>query len=525
MIRAHLRVAQRRAVGEGGGLARGTHLVLVSWRWFACLAAGLLWWTHDQPLHATDRRAVLLAVAVATTAVVTLAGRRGWEAMQRRPLLLLPDVVVSAVVLAAGGPDVFLLYAVSPLFAAGVLLGPAAAAARESALRASLERKNDELSRRNHELQTFEEIASVMQTTMDVSEVQERVVAGVTDRLGFPRALLGLCDESEVRVTGWLARGRGGADIDHLLTLDMASDRGVFGDALWSPAVTLLQRSAVRTDCDRALMATFDADVEALVAVPIRCRGHLVGGLFVEPPSGWAGLDPDMRTALDRLATQAGLALANVRLCVERTQKLTQEQERMRIAADMHDGIAQALFGIVYQLSGSARQLPPQAPLRTQLEDLGGVAQKTLEQVRHAIFDIWPSDLTCASLARELDEAVRSLAPQLALDVVIAPEYEGLDLDIRKAVFRIAQEAVNNVIKHAQARSVRVRVDCDLTEVVLRVEDDGIGTDAAAPGGGGIGLRGMTERAEALGGTLRVATLPTGTAVVAELPRTVCRVR
>lgn len=585
MIGTHLRVPaaiRRVAPLDLGSVAPGTHLILASWRWFACLASALLWANRSQPHHATDRAAVFLGVATATTAVVTIAGRRGWEAMRRRPALLVPDVLVSAVVLAAGGADVFVLYAVSPLLAAGVLFGPGAVATtlgllggvtavtslaglrpdggelpglltwlgasgsvllcfalaatvrratradaqalRDASLRASLELKNNELSRRNRELQTFEEIASVMQTTMDVSEVQERVVTGVTDRLGFPRALLGLCDESEVRVTGWLARGRGGADIDHLLTLDLTTDGGIFGDALRTPMVTLLNRAAARSDGDGTLLAGFDTDAETLVAVPIRCRGHLVGGLFLEPPAAWAGLDADTRTALDRLATQAGLALANVRLCVERTQKLTQEQERMRIAADMHDGIAQALFGVVYQLSGCATQLPPDSALRAQLEDLGSVSQRTLHQVRQAIFDIWPSDLSGVSLARELHAAVSSLAPELSIDVTVVPEYDGLDLDIRKAVFRIAQEAVNNVIKHARARTVCVSVESDIAAVLLRVEDDGVGVGESS-GKAGMGLRGMSERAEALGGTVTVTALPRGTCLVARMPRTVCRVR
>ena len=247
----------------------------------------------------------------------------------------------------------------------------------------------------------------------------------------------------------------------------------------------------------------------------------------MQAPPGCTGLDPENAAILDRLATQAGLALSNVRLCVERTQKLTQEQERMRIASDMHDGIAQALFGIVYQLDGCARQADAQTPMRRQLEELGQVAQSALEEVRHAIFDIWPAHLTETALLSELGATVQSLAPDMTLRTSVPAGFGSLDVDVRKAIFRIAQEAVSNAAKHAQARQLSVQIGLSPEEATVEIVDDGVGVpeENGQLLERGFGLRGMSERARAHGGTLRLERLPGGgTKVLARLPRLSCRV-
>ena len=572
------------------GLAgAGSHLTwaLVWWRWLACAVAAVVWSVRDSE-HAAARGVLLVGAAVVATAIVTAAGRRGWEAVRRHPALLLPDLLLGAVLISLGGVDTFLLYALAPVLAGAILLprglgvgaapallvaacvalaaaglrppggqSPAALtwvvaagavlaclvlaeavrtanraaedAAREADLRTSLERKNIELLQRNLELQAFEEIASTMQTTMDVTEVQERVVVGATELLGYPRAVLGLCDPNETRMTGWLAAtgGRRASGVAHLFDLGLGEGAGVLGHALEGRSATLVRGADARTDADRTLLEFFGPEPVCVAVVPVRTRGHLVGGLLVQAPPGCSALDPENAAILDRLATQAGLALSNVRLCVERTQKLTQEQERMRIASDMHDGIAQALFGIVYQLDGCARQAGAQTPMRRQLEELGQVAQSALEEVRHAIFDIWPAHLTETALLSDLGGTVHSLAPDMTLRTSIPAGFGALDVDVRKAIFRIAQEAVSNAAKHARAQHVMVSVGIRPDAATLEIADDGVGVPEGDGGllERGFGLRGMSERARANGGTLSVERLAAGgTRVLATLPRLSCRV-
>lgn len=430
--------------------------------------------------------------------------------------------------------------ATSPPAGAGARAGQRPAAARDRgphraapgapALGDSLERKNRELRQRNRELRTIADIASTMQTTMDVADVQERLVVSLTEGLGFPRAAVGTCDPTERYVTGWLAAadGTGSDRVTHLLAVDLEDAHDPLAAALRGERLTGLPAAELAGVGDGSLFRFFRSAPDArVVIVPVRCRGHLVGGLLTQLPAAAAAPDSETAAMLERLATHAGLALANVRLCVERTQKLTQEQERIRIASELHDVVARALFGIGYQLTGSARELP-EGRLRTQLEDLAGVAQNALQQVRSAIFDLWPDELTEHMLEHELAGIAHELAPDLRLQLRIDPAFDGLEVDLRRTVFRICQEAVTNVTRHARATAVEVAVVVRPAEVTLQVDDDGVGPPEGTAGDGrrrGFGRRGMGERAEAMGGELHVSRRPAGgTRVTARLPRVACRV-
>lgn len=418
--------------------------------------------------------------------------------------------------------------------AAGAALGLAVSSALHSrrtpvdggATPGAAEQAQSDLARYNRELLTFGDIASTMQTTMDVSEVMERVLVGLTEHLGFPRAMVGTCDATETTVTGWLVAEAPGAVLpDHLLSLDLRDERGVLADALTRPGITVV-RSDVRTnEAERRLMAFFDSGETAVIVVPMRCRNHLVGCLLVgTPPNERPG--PVTESLLERVATQAGLAVANVRLCVERTQRLTIEQERIRIAEDMHDSIAQALFGIVYQLKGCAGLVPAgNDHLRESLEGIRAVAQDTLAHVRQVIFDMWAGEPTVSSLSEELHTLTHLTGDGPRLTVQIPPEYDSVDIETRRGVSRVAHEAVTNVVKHASAAEVRLSVTVDATEVTLEVVDDGVGVSPDAPhAAAGFGLRGMEDRIAVLSGTLAVTPAEGGgTRVLARIPRDACR--
>ncbi len=204
-----------------------------------------------------------------------------------------------------------------------------------------------------------------------------------------------------------------------------------------------------------------------------------------------------------------------------------QEGERNRIARELHDGPVQALSAISMRL-GLAEEMTPEeyASSRPLVADSRAALRRTLREVRRITQDLRPSALDDLGLVT----AVRDFATRRcdAAGIRLRWEVDGtprrLAPPVETAVFRILQEGVTNVVRHAHARSARVSITFVDGHLRAAVEDDGIGFDpdevgAGASDDGGVGLLGMRERATLLGGTLRVGPAPGGgTRILAEIP-------
>lgn len=235
--------------------------------------------------------------------------------------------------------------------------------------------------------------------------------------------------------------------------------------------------------------------------------------------------------ARDTLARQAVVDKASAEQRLTRQRQAAVDAERMRIARDMHDSVSQALFGLAYMLDGCRKLLPdrPEAA-RDELAALIPVAEGIRTDVRHIIFDIWPDELTAERFSADLNQYFTALncSPPVALDLDIRGAFQPLSPTSRRQLYRICQESLANVARHASADNVRVCLDVDRARARLVVRDDGAGFNctgiAAAPRVAAaaqphFGLRGMAERARTLGGTFDVFSRPgAGTTVVVDIP-------
>ncbi len=204
-----------------------------------------------------------------------------------------------------------------------------------------------------------------------------------------------------------------------------------------------------------------------------------------------------------------------------------QEAERKRVARQLHDELAQSLTGLLMSLDTAEEVLGPELQhVRDQLARTREITTRALEQTRHLILDLRPTMLDDLGLVPAIRwYAETHLKPTGALVVFRAEgRQQRLRPELETALFRIAQEAINNVVKHAHAREVRIRLIWELQQVVLEVEDDGQGFDmenlyARRHTGAGMGLLGMQERAEMLGGRLEISSQPgQGTRIKVWLP-------
>ena len=238
----------------------------------------------------------------------------------------------------------------------------------------------------------------------------------------------------------------------------------------------------------------------------------------------WSGgrlRGPD-RALLTDVAHQLGgvvhaAALLGVVRTAQERQILAREEERKRLRRDLHDGLGPALSALTLHVDALRNRLDS-PEVDADLLTLRSGIQGTVSDVRRIVEGLRPPALDELGLAGALEQLADRLTAgtDLLLDVEVAPA-PGLAAAVEVAAYRIAQEALTNVVRHAGARRACVRIRTDDGDLVLEVADDGSGTPA--PRDGGVGLASMRERAEELGGLVEVLGRPgSGTRVTARLP-------
>jgi PAS domain S-box-containing protein len=284
------------------------------------------------------------------------------------------------------------------------------------------------------------------------------------------------------------------------------------------------------------------SDVRPIVGLclPLRVRERSLGVLEAYGPEALA--EKDTVAILESLANQAASALENARLygeLAERERRLqelvgkilaAQEEERRRVAYEVHDGLAQVAASAHQHLQAFAQYHPPASREgRGDLERVSKLVRQTVGEARRIIADLRPTaldDLGLEAAVRLQLEALRAEGWQIGYQSNL--DDERLPVSVETALFRVAQEALNNAVKHARTRRASLtleRLHEPRQTVRLSVRDHGAGFSPDAPEentsgpGERVGLSGMRERVALLGGDFRVASRPgAGTLIVAEVP-------
>ena len=219
------------------------------------------------------------------------------------------------------------------------------------------------------------------------------------------------------------------------------------------------------------------------------------------------------RELLARIRTHLELARAR--------ESRARDAERHRVARELHDSVLQTLYGIALGAE-SIRSLAAQDPRAAPevAEYVVQLARSALEEMRTLILELRPEVLEQDGLVASLRRLVAPMTSRYGIEVALELDQEpSAAVEVKEALFRIAQEALQNVARHAAAAHVRVALSSAPGRVALEVEDDGVGFDAGAEYTGHLGQKTMRERAELVGGTLDVRSVPgTGTRVLARVP-------
>ncbi len=260
------------------------------------------------------------------------------------------------------------------------------------------------------------------------------------------------------------------------------------------------------------------------VVLPLAYQSDTVGQLILAPRSPGESFSPSDKRLLEDLSRQAGVTAHAVRLTADLQRSREQlvsarEEERRRLRRDLHDGLGPRLAAQTLK-AGSARSLYPRDPAAADalLSELEADTEAALSEVRRLVHDLRPPALDELGLVGAIREATARYATDaFGISVEAPAELPPLPAAVEVAAYRIAQEAVTNVVRHAKATSCLVRFSSEDGVLELEVSDDGIGLPEGRRAG--VGLHSMRERAEELGGECKIEPAPSGgTRVVARLP-------
>jgi len=258
-------------------------------------------------------------------------------------------------------------------------------------------------------------------------------------------------------------------------------------------------------------------DYGACIAVPLMVGSDLFGviALYYREPRPFS--DEDVSLA-QSFGDQAALTIENARLR-EQMERSAVAAERLRLARDLHDSVTQSLFAASLQAEALRRRWrPASAETRRSLDDVERLTRGALAEMRTLLLEMRPDALAQSSLDDLLRHLVDATKARTRIPVKLSiADSPPMPPDVTIALYRIAQEAMNNVVRHSKARHAWVTLGCSEGLVKLVVGDDGRGFDAWQVGPEQFGLRIMRERAEAVTATLSVArTSHHGTVVTTE---------
>jgi signal transduction histidine kinase len=384
-----------------------------------------------------------------------------------------------------------------------------------------LESRRDELERTVAALGATSEISRALASEVDLAPILE-LVAKRGRALVSARALVILLpDHDGLRVA--YAVG----DVPEGLAGQTVAGASVAGGVLGSGRVQRLD-SLDRRGFEQQGLGRLGVEAESGLYVPLAFRGRSLGVLAaldrIDGGPQFSALDEQFLTSFAATAAVAVGTAQSLSADRQRERTAAAEAERRRWARELHDETLQGLAAVRMMLAFSRRA--DEAELRATVEQAADDLQGEVDRLRDIIHDVRPSSLDDLGLMAGMEALVarhaRDGGPALQLEVDLDHEAgrapHRLHPDVETAIYRIAQEALTNALKHSGARTVEIAVAEFEGEVGVRVRDDGGGYDARASAGG-FGLRGMQERVELLGGRLRIqSSQGEGTTVEARVP-------
>jgi signal transduction histidine kinase len=394
-----------------------------------------------------------------------------------------------------------------------VMLGSQAAVAIENA------RLYESATRWSAQLESLNEVMNVLVTEFDLTRLLQLIATRLRDLLGARAVTIALPHGSSARVEA--AAGDDGETYVGLQVATRSKTMRVLERRRSERVDSMLDDPEVDHESARRLGA------HASLYVPLVVRDVAMGVIAAHDRQGPDPrfTDDDVRIA-EIFAGRAAVAVElSQRVARDALQRVVtaQELERRRLARELHDETGQALTSILLSLR-TVEEAEDEQELRAAVGEVRELVRSTLQDVRQLAVELRPKVLDDFGLVAALERLTQTFGEQTGMSVHFGqtwPTSDRLPAEIETALYRIVQESLTNIVKHARATSVSVVLTRKDDSVSVVVEDDGVGFEPHRAREDGIGLVGMRERVALLGGRLAIESRPgAGTTFVAEVPLT-----
>ncbi|HSM55989.1 MAG TPA: GAF domain-containing sensor histidine kinase [Candidatus Sulfomarinibacteraceae bacterium] len=378
---------------------------------------------------------------------------------------------------------------------------------------------SEQLRRRNRELSILNEIAKALNRSVDLDDALQQTLARVVDLLELQTGWIWLLHEESGDSYLAAAQNLPPALRDNPRRMEGGChclDTYQAGDLEGAANVNVIT-------CSRLFGLVDGTDgLRYHSSIPLYAHGRKLGVMNVASRN-WRELSPEDLRLLYTVGDLLGMAIERIRL-YSKSMQIGAVEERNRLAREIHDTLAQGLSAVTLHLESADALLDSGAEeerVQRAVRQALSLTRANLEEARRSVLDLRAAPLE----GRTLAEALSALGDELAERKGVAVSFSAtggsrpLPVRVEAGLYRMAQEALNNVVQHADAQRVTMLLVNTPQEVRLTVEDDGRGFDADQVPGERYGLVGLNERARLLGGRLHLQTSPgEGTRVEVSIP-------
>ena len=383
-------------------------------------------------------------------------------------------------------------------------------------MKVDLDERAAQVEQQRKELESIYRADDELRRHVHLDEILQSLVNTAVELLHADKGTLMIWDEKKEKL---VARAAHGFQPETVARISIPPGQGLAGRVALSGEPAIVEDTQLDGRVTSFIIES--EKLRALMQVPIRVAGEVFGVFsadYLQPHH----FTEEQKRLLMAFAQRAGLAIETAAL-YESEEQIAVMQERNRLARDLHDSVTQSLYAVTLYAEVATQLLKSGdlGKVGENLKELKGMALEALAEMRLLIYELRPSIFEQEGLIAAIQTRLDAVEGKVGLEANFVIEGEiSVPPNIEESLYRIAQEALNNVLKHADAKTVTITLGQDEHMVRLEVADDGVGFNPLqAPEAGCLGLRNMQERAQEMGAEFEVLSqVGSGAKVIVRRP-------